>query len=460
MTENSEMSDYLPEEFWASSPILTQIKQAAGSRPCAPDAVLHALLARLAACTEPTVLVKLPFASDKPLCAYSGIFGNPGSGKGEAERLAAQLLPFPTEVKDGMATIKLATPEGLVQAYMRREETENFLTGETTTHMVQAFRRGYVQETEGSVFTAMSRKEDSKFNGVLCGMWMAEESGASLANEEKSRLLDKGTYTLGMSMSVQLEPAAQLLAMKSVGLPQRLAWAHARPAAEVSHEGVDVMAFTSLEEFAALMPEIESLRNGIDGDTDLASWVSSLRDVDVQPTLDMAKELYMLIFRRHERPELDVHEPLWKNRYTLLMALLHGETELSDLHWWQACVLWDTSRAVRGLVEREAERTETELRNTEAVNRAAAMATMQEVLTGVNPVVVGVAKAMWRQVKRNGEMELREVARKTIGGKQRRAYGEHDVSLVEAARLYAKEKRWLKLDGKVLKLDAEEPVDR
>jgi len=445
-SDDPQIPDYLPSVFWESSPVLTSIFEAAKNRPCAPDSVLHAMLARLSACLDPSVRLHLPFASSKPASCYAGIFGNPGSGKGEAEALAEKLLPFGSLDREHIAMIKLATPEGLVQAYMVCEESTNDITGETISHMVQAYRRGYVLETEGSVFTAMARKEDSKFNGLLCGMWMSEEAGSTLANAEKSRLLEKGSYTVGMSLSVQLEPAAQLLAMKSVGLPQRLAWAHARPQADDTYEGVDVTNFTSLEQFADLMVVPDPLTAELDGERiRLGAWAMRLKDLDIQPTLTMAKELFMLINHRRDVHELDVHEPLWKNRYTMLMALLHGETEISDLHWWQANVMWDTSRAVRQLVERAVLENAAAERNQDALNRAASAATVQEALTGVNPVVVNLAKAIHRHVVRNdGQVNQRQARQRCTNSRLRSAYGEHDVPLWDAAMAYAKEQKWIR----------------
>lgn len=466
-SESTETQDYLPDVFWESSPVLTSILETSRNRPCAPDAVLHALLARLAACIDPSVRLHLPFASSKPASCYAGIFGNPGSGKGEAEALAEKLLPFGQLDREHIAMIKLATPEGLVQAYMVREEIKNELTGETTSHMVQAYRRGYVLESEGSVFTAMARKEDSKFNGLLCGMWMSEEAGSTLANEEKSRLLEKGTYTVGMSLSVQLEPAAQLLAMKSVGLPQRLGWAHARPNRGPEHEDIDVMAFTSLDEFEGLMTAPEPL-TAVDEDGQgvrLGSWVMRLKDLGFKPTLNMAKELYMLINHRREVSELDVHEPLWKNRYTMLMALLHGEKEVTELHWWQANIMWETSRAVRQLVERAVLENAAVERETDALNRAGAMAAVQEVLTGVNPVVATVAKAIHRHVSRHdGESTQRSAQRSCMNKRHREAYGEHGVPLWDAAMAYAKSEKWIRVSisksEKVITLGGRAPGDK
>ena len=447
MSEISESSDYLPDEFWESSPALKYIYEVAQNRPCAPDAVLHSMLARLAACIDPAIRLELPFASSKPVSCYAGIFGNPGSGKGEAEALAEKLLPFGQLDREHIAMIKLATPEGLVQAYMVREESTNDITGETIAHMVQAYRRGYVLESEGSVFTSMARKEDSKFNGLLCGMWMSEEAGSSLANDEKSRLLPKGGYTIGMSISVQLEPAAQLLAMKSVGLPQRLGWAHARPNPAHRRNMVDVSEFTSLEEFKNLMtsPEALVVEDQQGREVRLGSWVMQLKEMSIDPTLDMTKDLYGLIYQRSEMQELDVHEPLWKSRYTVLMALLGGQTEISDLHWWQAGVLWDTSRAVRQLVELEVEKNAAAERTTDAMHRAGTAAQVQEILTGVNPMVVTVAKSIHRALLRNdGKISQRKAQRSCVTKWHRDAYGTQEVSLWDAAAAYAKEKRWVR----------------
>ena len=71
----------LPAEFWDARPVLAHIRQAAHSRLLSPDAVLAAVLARVAAATPP--LWKLPavVGGTSTVSTYVALVGPPGTGK-------------------------------------------------------------------------------------------------------------------------------------------------------------------------------------------------------------------------------------------------------------------------------------------------------------------------------------------------------------------------------------------
>ncbi|WP_328757486.1 hypothetical protein [Streptomyces sp. NBC_00271] len=445
--ETTEPADRLPETFWNATAVLQQIRQMARARRASPDAVLHAVLARTAAMAEPTVRVDGGIQQPATIGWYCGLFGPSGSGKGNAENTAEELTPFPAV---DLAYIDISTGQGLIAAYLDLDIDPDDPDGKKKI-TVQKRTRGYALATEGSVLDAMAQMSAAAtLNGVLCKAWMSERQGTSNAEIERRRALPKGRYTLSMSLGVQEEPAARLLEMGSIGLPQRLAWAHATL-------GPD----TPEKRPATTGPVTVTKRNG--EDVPVTTWVSGLRNTTIPVPEHVTDELDQLAlaisFGRGAEAPLDTHEPLWRVKCAALLALLHGRTKVKTEDWDMATVMWQTSRKVRDRVQASAQRrTQAELdaRRAEAVLTAAeSQAAVYEVVNGVHPSVVNVAKRAHRYLTRHdGEIPVRDVNRNCIKKPDRdkyRASGATD-SLWSAALQYGCEQGWLALlaDGALL----------
>jgi hypothetical protein len=452
--EPSGPTDRLPDSFWNSTPTLSQIRQMAQARRASPDAVLHAVLARTAAMADPTVRVDSGIQQPATIGWYCGLFGPSGSGKGNAENTAEELTPFPMV---DLAYIDISTGQGLIAAYLDLETDPEDDNGKKKV-LVQKRTRGYALATEGSVLDAMAQMSAAAtLNGVLCKAWMSERQGTSNAEVERRRALPKGSYTLSMSLGVQEEPAAKLLEMGSIGLPQRLAWTHAAL-------GPD----TPKQRPAATGPVFVTTRNG--EDTPVTTWVSTLRNLTITVPEDVTQELddlsLAISFGRGAEAPLDTHEPLWRVKCAALVALLHGRTVITGADWDMATVMWQTSRKVRDRVQEAAQRrmrAEAAARRAEAVLTAAeSQAAVYEVVNGVHPSVVNVAKRAHRYLTRKGEeIPARDVNRNCIKKPDRdkyRASGATD-SLWSAALQYGCEQGWLVLldDGGLLTAGSADP---
>ncbi|QQM41993.1 hypothetical protein [Streptomyces liliifuscus] len=434
----AEPADRLPATFWSATAVLRQIRQMAQARRTSPDAVLHAALARTAAMADPTVRVDSGIHQPATIGWYCGLFGPSGAGKGQAEKAARELTPFPMV---DLAYIDISTGQGLIAAYLDLETDPDDDNGKKKV-LVQKRTRGYALATEGSVLDAMAQMSAAaSLNGVLCKAWMSERQGTSNAEVERRRALPEDAYTLSMSLGVQEEPAAKLLEMGSIGLPQRLAWAHATL-------GPD----TPKKRPAVTGPVLVTTRNG--EDTPVTTWVSTLRDLTIPVPERVTEELDELAleisFGRGAESPLDTHEPLWRLKCAALLALLHGRTEVKDEDWDLAAVMWRTSRNVRDRVQEAARRrtqVEADARRAEAVLTAAeSQAAVYEVVNGVHPSVVNVAKRAHRFLTRKGEeIPARDVNRSCVATKDRdkyRASGAED-SLWPAALQYGCEQGWL-----------------
>jgi hypothetical protein len=252
-----------------------------------------------------------------------------------------------------------------------------------------------------------------------------------------------------MSLGVQEEPAAKLLEMGNIGLPQRLAWAHATL-------GPD----TPEKRPAATGPVTVTMPNG--EDTPVTTWVSTLFNTTIRVPEHVTEELDQLglaiSFGRGAEAPLDTHEPLWRLKCAALLALLHGRTEIKTEDWSRAAVMWETSRKVRNRVQEAAKRrtqAEMDARRAEAVLTAAeSQAAVYEVVNGVHPSVENVAKRAHRYlVRQGGEIPMRDVSRACVAKTDRDRYraSGNDGSLWTAALRYGCEQGWLvPLDGGLL----------
>jgi hypothetical protein len=443
---DTEPEDRLPSTFWNTTPVLGQVHQMARARRTSPDAVLHALLARVAAMAEPTVRAASGIHSPATLGWYCGLFGPPGTGKGQAEKAAKALGPFP---QTDLAHIDISTGQGVIAAYLELQDDPDDDKGKKKI-LVQSTSRGYALATEGSILDSMAQMSaGATLNGVLCKAWMSERQGTSNADLERRRSLPEDSYVLSMSLGVQEEPAAKLLEMGSIGLPQRLAWAHSRLSRDTPRERPDETG-----------PVIVTTQHG--EDVPVTTWVSTLRSVTIRVPARATQELDDLAldiaFGRGEEFPLDTHEPLWRLKCAALLALLHGRTTVTDEDWDLAAVMWRTSTKVRDCVQEAARRrlrAQRDARVAEAVQTAVeSQSAMYEAVHGVHPSVVNVAKRAYRYLTRQGgEIPVRDVNRSCVATKDRKQYrssGE-DGSLWTAALQYGAEQGWLVLlDGGLL----------
>lgn len=435
---DKEPEDRLPAAFWNATPALGQIHQMARARRTSPDAVMHALLARVASMADPTVRVASGIHSPATLCWFCGLYGPPGSGKGQAERTAKDLAPFPPT---DLAHIDISTGQGVIAAYLELQDDPSDEKGKKKI-TVQCTSRGYALATEGSVLDAMAQMSaGGTLNGVLCKAWMSERQGTSNAEIERRRALPEDSYTLSMSLGVQEEPAAKLLEMGSIGLPQRLAWAHARLSRDTPRERPKETG-----------PVFVTTPNG--EDIPVTTWVSALRNLVIAVPASVTQELddlaLEIAFGRGEEAPLDTHEPLWRLKCAALLALLHGRTDVAEADWDLAAVMWRTSTKVRDGVQAAAFRRLRALRKDridEAVETAVeSQSAVYEAVHGVHPSVLNVAKRAHRYLTRqSAEVTARDVNRATVKKADRDRYrsaGE-DGSLWTAALQYACDHGWV-----------------
>lgn len=434
----------IPESFWGLTPALQRIQQAAQARRASPDAVLHAVLARVAACLDSTVRVDTRSGPPVTLGWYAGLYGPSGTGKGKAESTARELLPFPDL---DIAHIDFSTGQGVIAAYLEMQEVPDATGDDTVRRPVQVRDRGYALATEGSILETMARsREGGTLNGVLCKAWTSERQGTSNADMERRRSLDDGSYVLSMSLGVQLDPAIGLLAMGAIGLPQRLAWAHAALDPETTPER------------RPGMPGGLTLTVSDGSDIPTAEWLAKRSNETLEMPDEAAEAIDGIIlanaFGRGADNPLDTHEPLWKAKVSALLALLHGWTSVQAEHWNMAGVLWTASRGVRVSVEESARKRseEKERRDREAAAKtgAAVAQAAYRVEHGISPVVFQTAQALGRKVHRDGEMSLNDARKAVVTSRRRKLHGGKPGELATESFSYAEEAGWVVVTDKLV----------
>lgn len=200
---------HLPDDFYAAHHVLTCVQRAARAEQVSPDAVLLAVLGRVAATIPVTATV-----NGRPLNLIVALVGHSGSGKSSSHRVARRLIPDIQTDRDG---IGVGSGEGIAQAYLKKEGGENVQVRDAVTFYVD----------EGERLLTLKKREGSTTLEAIRSAWDAETLGQANAHADTTRLLKANAYRFVMTVGLQPSFAAELLADKLAGTPQRFLWAAA-----------------------------------------------------------------------------------------------------------------------------------------------------------------------------------------------------------------------------------------
>lgn len=475
VTLSESPSMRLPETFWSMSTQLTAIREAARRRHNSPEMLMVIVLARIAALCGPTARVATGAGDPATLSIFGAGVGESGSGKGRGDKTGRKLIPFDYEtLGEDFVSIGISTGRGITAAFLAKREVqlghpdfdeEADAKGKPQEkRLTQVATRAYATEDEGStMMAAIQSKHGADIPGTLCKCWIGEEHRQSNATEELRRSLDADSYTMSMFATFQPEPAAELLATGSIGLPQRTLF---------------TLAYRSEEEIEATRDRTETtdadwddygdagqqtsvyvaalIAPGANGMT-VSKFAENLRDVVIRLPVAAQREIARMIADGESRETtvhpLDKHRPLHLAKLAAVFAVLHGETVVRRIYWEMANTLWGVSVAVRSMIEALAE---TKVRQAAEARRADAVATSRavkaaeiEVETGANPVVVRLARNLARKLTRKGPMSASDAQRGLIAGSDRRAYQETgaEAPLWPAVARYAVDSNIVSVDG-------------
>lgn len=465
VTLSESPSMRLPETFWSMSTQLTAIREAARRRHNSPEMLMVIVLTRIAALCGPTVRVATGAGDPATVSIFGAGVGESGSGKGRGDKTGRKLVPFDYKtLGEDFVSIGISTGRGITAAFLAKREVqlghpdfdeEADAKGKPQEkRLTQVATRAYATEDEGStMMAAIQSKHGADIPGTLCKCWIGEEHRQSNATEELRRSLEADSYTMSMFATFQPEPAAELLATGSIGLPQRTLFTLAYRSEEEIEATRDRTEITDADwddygddRQQTLVHVAALIAPGTNGMT-VAKFAENLRDVVIRLPVAAQREIARMIADGESRETtvhpLDKHRPLQLAKAAAVFAVLHGETAVRRIHWEMANALWGVSVAVRSMIEALAE---TKVRQAAEARRADAVATSRavkaaeiEVETGANPVVVRLARKLARKLAAKGPMRSSDAQRGLITGADRRAYQETgaDAPLWPAVVRYA-----------------------
>ncbi|MFB4275785.1 bifunctional DNA primase/polymerase [Nonomuraea sp. MTCD27] len=327
----------LPDDFWEARPTLRHIRQAAHARARSGDIVLGGLLARLSSLLPPELRADTGVGSPACMNMFVILLGASGSGKSSAAWIPRRLLPAPARI-DFLDELPLGSGEGIAEAYMGEQHVETdevFRSGpkkgERKTEVVRMQVRHnalfYADEGE-SLTKQLFGRLGATVGESLRRAWTGGTIGQFNGHKVNTRVIESGTYSLGMVVGFQPETALPLLEDAPAGTPQRFLWCSSIDPA-IPEDVVD--------EPGPL--DLTLMRRGF-GETPKATFaVPLLRQIRFDDRARATGELKL--------PPLDSHKPLMLVKLSVLFAILDDRLDVTVEDWQLAEQVWATSCELR-----------------------------------------------------------------------------------------------------------------
>jgi energy-coupling factor transporter ATP-binding protein EcfA2 len=322
----------LPESFWDGDVTLRNIRNHAWSadNPCASDALLGCLLARVATATHHQALV-----NGSSLNYFVAIVGASGAGKTTANKYAGELLPNIGTKLDGRP---VGSGEGLIEAYLGR--------GDDGKEKKQIDTAALFYVDEGETFIRGTKRDASTTLGTIRSAWSGTVLGQQNASKDTTRLLPAGSYRMALIMGFQPEYIAELINDDAAGTPQR---------------------FLLVSSIDKRIPDVaEKWR----GSLDIRKAGSGAMHVDSE-ILRIIRGTQVRI-RRGEiaRDRQDTHIDLMQLRTAALLSLLCGSNEGITIQWWNlAGLMTENSRKIIDALQDEYRRVDIDKRTASVEQR-------------------------------------------------------------------------------------------
>lgn len=200
----------LSAETWESRPWLRQVRDAAWNRMMPPDAVLGAVLARVATIVPPCYLIPAIIGTQSTFDHLSVLVGDSASGKSAATGIARELVPETLEhviVWD----VPVGSGEGLIDQFYEwvSEEDDGGKPRKVKRHTKTAVH--FVAD-EAKMIAEQAKRSGTTIISVICSAWSGASLGTANAGSETNRPKINGrTVRLAGVMSIQSKLGHQLL---------------------------------------------------------------------------------------------------------------------------------------------------------------------------------------------------------------------------------------------------------
>jgi hypothetical protein len=423
----------LAAEFWAKRPELLRIRQFAESTGLSPDALLGAVLARVAVATPPNVVLPdLVGATYGSLNCIHALIGASGSGKSTTMGSAAVLLPL-DEFQIDRDGIGIGTGEGIIEAYLDDVPVIDE-AGKTRSEKAQTRTRILFSVDEGQIMSDMSKRNGSTLMSILRSAWSGATLGQSNAQKSTSRELKAHLYRFAALVGFQPSKAEAILEDEAGGTPQRLLWFSVtdpnmllpedrpeRPAA--FHWQSRPVQYHRPEPTGKLL-DISHATNPVNGPAEAIIEVLQASPLAIHET-GMAHT--MAGRGESDINPLDSHKMLLRGQTAALLALLADPLTdgYSDDDWLLAGEIVDTSCGVRDWVLTSA--AEQRRRDAAARNMAAAgqAVTVRQVLD--DDATTRAARSIGRKVARSTEPVSEADCWRGVSSKVRKQVTRDDV---------------------------------
>lgn len=320
-----DRSTHLPDVFWSARPELAHISQAARSRMIGRDALLGAVLARVAAVSSH--VLRLPAIVGAPcgLTFYAALVGPSGASKSSASDTGADLIPC--DVPWVADRLPIGSGEGLIESLFDVIEAEDD-DGRKTRTKTQTRYGAIVYVDEGAVLGEFAQRRGSTLLSVLRSAYTHQTIGQANATAERRRILKGSEYVYGLIMGIQPELAGPLLDDTPAGTPQRFVW------------------------FAATDPNIPDVPPAWPGPLDWRPLDDYRRGVTVADAIrDEIRVERRAVMRGEPRDAIDAHRMLVRLKVATLLALLSRRSHVGSADWKLAGMVMDTSDAVRASIQ-------------------------------------------------------------------------------------------------------------
>lgn len=343
------------DPFWDARPWLRWIRNDAKFRRLNPVGLLFTVMARLSALTPPNVVVQVS-PHDRPMSLNLNVVlvGGAGTGKGKTLREARELLPVPEGNR--LRILKPKTGEGIVTAFVTREERRNgdgkIIKGEYADRIQTD--RALIELTEVTDLRTSMAGEGSTMLATLLAAFSGETLGGNTRSERSNVVLAPNTYRLSSVIAAQPSQADVFFGNADVGFASRFLFASAGDpdAPDLQPSAPD----GSLPALAAGIPQgpsdaqIATLRRRdgvpLQAKAGMLGWPAKV--IHLPQAAAREADRLQLLGTRGELGDLDAHRLEPAARLTALFALADGREEADDEDWWLAneCLsMSDTARA-------------------------------------------------------------------------------------------------------------------
>jgi hypothetical protein len=400
----------LPASFWAEREVLGHIREAAIARMTPPDAVLHAVLARVAALSSHTLELPPNVGGGVGLSYMTMLVGRAGNGKSTAIATARDLLPAPANhnIADGLP---IGSGEGLAEVLFDMREEPDPDTGKKVKVRRQVRHNALVAVDEGTLLAELGQRKGTTVLSTLRTIYTHGTIGNTNASLERRRIVPGYSYVYGLIVGIQPSLAGPLLDPVEIaaGTPQRFSWVWC----------VDPTLTPDLHPWPGALdwePHGPGALNGLERIVAHGAAVRHRLPVPAEVTMFIRKEIHRGR-TTDEVDDLDAHLMLQRLKLAALLGILDGRLEVSVDDWRLSGVIIDTSRAVRDHVvevlrykasQEERSQTDRVIRREAASEDAAYMRALASAVSSVA-----------RKVRRDGKATKRTLTQ-AISGKHRR----------------------------------------